>query len=455
MPVPDHPLRSALFTDLYELTMARAYAAGSMNQTAVFELFFRKMPESRGFVLAAGLADVLDYLESFRFTPGDIDYLAGLDLFPDDFLDLLRGLRFTGDVLAVPEGAAVFPNEPLVQVSAPILQAQIVETFLLNQVNFQSIAASKAARVVLAAKGRAVVDFGSRRAHGADAALKVARATYLAGGAGTSNVLAGKLYGVPVLGTMAHSYVQAHDSEYGAFVEFARFFPETTLLVDTYDTLEGVEQVIRLAQELKGKFKVRSIRLDSGDLASLARTSREMLDRAGLTQVRIFASSELDEHRIEELLRQGAPIDGFGVGTRLAVSPDAPELDMVYKLVEYAGKPRTKLSSAKVMYPGRKQVRRFMENGLIFRDLVCRHDEDPGGEPLLREVLREGRRTPAGRETLKDCRERAKAQLACLPGSLRTLDKSVSPYLVEISEGLKQDLDRIQAVHSTAGLQTV
>lgn len=447
MPLSENPLRSALFTDLYELTMGRAYASEPMNETAVFELFFRKLPEPRSFILAAGLEDVLAYLESWRFTPEDIDFLAGLDLFPGDFLEALRELRFTGDVRAVPEGTVVFGNEPLVQISAPILQAQVVETLVLNQIHFQSIAATKAARTVLAARGRAVVDFGSRRAHGADAALKVARATYLAGGEGTSNVLAGKLYGVPVSGTMAHSFVQAHASEYDAFKSFARLFPETTLLVDTYDTLEGVAQVVRLARELGENFRVRAIRLDSGDLAELARACRDLLDQAGLGQVRIFATSELDEYAITDLLDRRAPIDAFGVGTRLAVSSDAPALDMVYKLVEYAGQGRAKLASGKVLHPGPKQVFRFSQDGRMGRDLVCRQDEEPGGEPLLREVMRGGERTDAGRETLRECRERAASQLAALPDSLRGLDRSVAPYRVEFSAALEQELERIKAAH--------
>lgn len=447
MPIEDNPLGSALFTDLYELTMARAYADESMTRSGVFELFFRKMPEARSFVLASGLADVLDYLEALRFTPEDLDYLRGLGLFSDDFLETLRGLRFTGDVWAVPEGTVVFPGEPLIQVCAPMLQAQLVETLLLNQIHFQSLAATKAARVVLAARGRAVVDFGSRRAHGADAALKVARATWLAGGAGTSNLLAGKLYGVPVYGTMAHSYVQAHGTEYEAFRNFARLYPDTTLLVDTYDTLEGVSQVIRLARELGTDFKVRSIRLDSGDLGQLARACRDMLDRAGLTQVRIFATNELDEYAIADLLDRGAPVDGFGVGTRLAVSPDAPSLDMCYKLVEYAGQGRAKLSANKVVYPGRKQVRRFLESGTMRGDLICGHGEDLGGEPLLREVMRRGERTGDGRFSLQDCRERAAASLASLPDFLRATRAPARPYPVEVSDALKADLEFLKKDH--------
>jgi nicotinate phosphoribosyltransferase len=447
---PGDPLRSALFTDLYQLTMSRAYAAASMEDTAVFELFFRRLPPSRGFLLAAGLANVLAYLESWRFTQEDLDYLAGLKLFPDDFLDRMGGMRFTGNIRAVPEGTAVFPGEPILAVEAPIIQAQIVETLILNQVHLQTMAATKAARTVLAARGRPVVDFGSRRAHGVDAALKVARASWLAGASGTSNVLAGRLYGVPVSGTMAHSFVQAHASEYEAFRDFARLFPGTTLLVDTYDTLGGVAQVVRLAREMGEDFQVSAIRIDSGDLASLARSCRDMLDAAGLSQVRIFATSELDEYSVARLVEDGAPIDGFGVGTRLAVCADAPSLDMVYKLSEYAGQGRAKLAPGKVLYPGRKQVFRFFEQGRMVRDLVCRLGEEPGGEALLREVMRGGERTPAGGETLADCRERAATQLASLFDDLRRLDGPSAPYPVAFSQALEADLTRIRAQHGAA-----
>lgn len=451
MPAHDNPLRSALFTDLYELTMARAYSAESMDHPAVFELSFRTMPQCRNFILAAGLADVVEYLESWRFTRSDLDYLGGLGGFPDDFLALLAGLRFTGDVYAVPEGTVVFENEPVLQIVAPMIQAQIVETFILNQVHFQSIAASKAARIVLAAQGRAVVDFGSRRAHGADAAMKAARSAYIAGASGTSNVLAGKCFGLPLYGTMAHSYIQAHEDQSLAFEAFARLFPETTLLVDTYDTLDGVAAVARLAERMGGDFHVRAIRLDSGDLAGLSRASRVILDAAGLHHVRIFASSELDEYAVESLVQGGAPIDAFGVGTRMVVSADAPDLDMAYKLVEYDGVPRAKFSTRKVMYPGRKQVRRFTAAGRLSHDLVCGHDEEPGGEPLLRQVMRQGNPTAEGRESLNACRARAAAELATLPDDLKGLGKA-SPYSVECSSFLKDGLRAMRMAYAASRL---
>ena len=411
----DSPLRSLLFTDLYELTMARAYAAEGMDQPAVFELFFRKIPPGRNFMVAAGLEDLLTSLEILGVSDDERDYLRGLGLFPEPFLERLKGFRFTGEVWAVPEGTMVFSNEPLVQVVAPILEAQLIEDLVLNRVHFPSLAAAKAARVVLAAAGRDVIEFGSRRAHGADAALMVARASYLMGAVGTSNVLAGKCYGIPVFGTMAHSYIQAHDDEAAAFEAFAGIYPETTLVVDTYDTIGGIRRVIELSRRLGARFRVGAIRLDSGDLGALAREARQMLDAAGLDGVRIFASGGLDEHEVAALIAAGAPIDAFGVGTKLAVSEDVPSLDMAYKLVEYAGRPRTKLSSRKAIYPGRKQVYRRTEGGRIARDVIGRHDEAVEGEPLLRPVMRGGVRLAAGRVGLEEARRMPGASWSGFP----------------------------------------
>lgn len=434
---------SALFTDLYELTMAQAYAAEHMNQLAVFELIFRKMPPNRNYIVAAGVGDVLDFLSGFRFTAEELDYLRRRGEFSAAFIERLENLRFTGAVYAVPEGTLVFPNEPIVQVIAPILEAQLMETFVLNRVHFQSLAAAKAARVVEAAKGRDVVDFGSRRAHGTDAAVKVARATYLAGGAGTSNVLAGQIYGIPVFGTMAHSYVQAHESESASFGAFAALYPETTLLVDTYDTLEGVRKVIDLSRKLGDRFRVQAVRLDSGDLGALASEARRMLDEAGLGSVKIFASSSLDEYSIQELVNSRAPIDAFGVGTRLAVMEDASHLDMAYKLVEYGGKGRLKLSAGKILYPGRKQVFRQIENGRMVRDVIGRFDEDLPGEPLLQPLMKHGR--PSVSVDLEAARRLFQGELERLPHRLRRLEPSPAPYPVTFSEGLQHDLDTIRS----------
>jgi nicotinate phosphoribosyltransferase len=439
----DNRAGSALFTDLYELTMAQAYMAEQMSQAAVFELTFRKMPANRNYIVAAGIGDVLDFLANFRFQDQELEYLRQLGEFSEEFLKRLENLRFTGDVYALPEGTLVFPNEPLVQVAAPIMEAQLMETLVLNQVHFQSLAAAKAARVVEAAQGRSVVDFGSRRAHGTDAALKVARATYLAGGSGTSNVLAGRMYGIPVFGTMAHSYVQAHDSEAASFEAFATLYPETTLLVDTYDTLEGARKVIDLSRRLGDKFLVRAVRLDSGDLGVLSCDVRKMLDEAGLRQVAIFASSGLDEYEIQRLVHSGARIDAFGVGTKLAVIEDASHLDMAYKLVEYEGKGRLKLSHSKVLYPGRKQVFRQVENGRMVGDVIGRFDEQLPGEPLLRAVMRQG--VPITPIELEESRRRFQCELARLPEHLRALEPSTAPYPVSFSEQLELDLRRASA----------
>jgi nicotinate phosphoribosyltransferase len=432
----------SLFTDLYEITMARAYVAEGMSDIAVFETFFRKLPPRRSYAVAAGLADVLDFLEALRFDDDDLRYLATLGRFPDDFLEWLRALRFTGSVFAVPEGTLVFPNEPIVQVVAPIAQAQLAETFVLNQVHLQTVLASKAARIVDAARGRPVVDFGSRRAHGIDAGLAVARTSYLVGASGTSNLHAAREYGIPPFGTMAHSFVQSFSREIDAFEAFARLYPETTLLVDTYDTLQGVDRVIELARRLGDRFDVRAIRLDSGDLLALSLEARARLDTAGLHGVRIFASSGLDEHRIAALLDAGAPIDAFGVGTRLAVSEDAPALDTAYKLVEYAGIGRTKLSSDKVILPGRKQVFREIVGGVLVGDTIARADEILPGEPLLVPVMRDGRRLAAGMTDLEAARRHARTQLDARPPGLLDLDAVGPPYPVAISEGVAADLER-------------
>lgn len=430
---------SALLTDLYEFTMVDAYLAEGMHEEAVFSLFVRKLPARRNYLLACGLEEALSFLEALRFTPPQVEYLASLGLFSDELPRYLERFRFTGDVYALPEGTPVFGEEPLLEVVAPLPEAQLVETYLINQMQLQTMAASKAARVVHAAAGRPVVDFGVRRMHGADAGLKVARAAYIAGAEATSTVLAGQLYGIPVSGTMAHSYVQAHDDELEAFRAYVRRFPQGTLLVDTYDTLRGVEKVIRLARELGEDFQVRAVRLDSGDLVELSRETRRMLDAAGLGRVRIFASGGLDDDEVARLVASGAQIDGFGVGTAMGVSEDAPHLDMVYKLVSYAGRPRIKLSTAKVLYPGRKQVFRQEENGLARRDVLARYGETLPGRPLLKEVMRGGRRVPGASPTLAEVRAHAQREMAHLPPHLRSLERAEPPYPVDVSPALEQE----------------
>ena len=442
----DENANAALFTDLYALTMLQAYAREGMEETAVFDFFIRRLPERWNYVIACGVADVLDYVENLAFSGEALDYLARLGSFSREFLDYLADFRFTGDVHALPEGTAAFPGEPLVEVIAPLPQAQLVETLLINQVHFQTLMASKAARVVHAARGATVVDFGSRRAHGTDAAIKGARAFRVAGVDATSNVLAGRRYGIPVRGTMAHSYIQAHDDELEAFRQFTALYPETVVLVDTYDTLAGVSKVVSLARELGGAFRVRAIRLDSGDLAALGHAARRILDDAGLEDVEIFASSILDEYAIADLARQRAPIDGYGVGTRMSVSHDAPALDCAYKLVAYAGRGRIKLAVGKSALPGRKQVFRVYENGEMARDVIGLAEESAlAGTHLLVPVMRGGKRLPAGRNDLAAARERSRQQRNALPPRLLALASAAPPYPVAVSPALASERDRLQA----------
>jgi len=374
------PAEAPLMIDLYELTMAASYFAIGFNQPSCFCLSVREMPPKRGFLVAAGIDRVLEVLEQFRFEPEAIEYLESLRLFTPEFLAYLSNLRFTGDVHAVPEGTIFFEQEPIFEVHAPLIEAQILETLLLNQIGMASMVASKAARCVVAARGRRLVDFGLRRSQGADAGLIAVRSSYLAGFVGSSNVLAGRRYGIPLNGTMAHSYIMAHDSERQAFDHFVTLFPQlSTLLVDTYDTIRGVESAARVARDLKERgHKLQAVRLDSGDLVDLSVRTRRILDQNGLNDVAIFASGNLDEYRIHDLLRAGAPIDAFGIGTATAVGGDAPALDANYKLSEYRGIPRLKTSPDKLSLPGRKQIFRAINaNGGFFADLIGLADEGP------------------------------------------------------------------------------
>ena len=433
----------ALFTDLYQLTMMQAYMAEGMTGTAVFTLFVRRLPEHRNFLLVCGLDSVLAYLEALRFSDDDISYLRSLNRFSDEFLRWLYDFRFSGDVHAVPEGTPLFANEPILEIVAPIAQAQLVETFVMNQVHVQTVLASKGARVVAAARGRTVVDFGARRTHGLDAALKAARAFYIAGIHATSNVLAGRLYGIPVAGTMAHSYVQAHRDEREAFRAFAQMFPDTVLLVDTYDTLDGVRRVIELVKHASG-IRISAVRLDSGDVGPLARETRRMLDDAGLQRIRIFASSELDEYAIAALVDAGVPIDGFGVGTGMSVSDDAPALDIVYKLSEYDGEGRTKLSRDKPILPGRKQVFRRDATGTAVGDAIALAEERLDGRPLLRPMMRGGHRIHEATADLEWIRRYAAEELARLPATVTAIEPLRSPYPVTVSPALEAHHARVQ-----------
>jgi nicotinate phosphoribosyltransferase len=367
-----------LLIDLYELTMAASYFALGFNQPSCFYLSVRRMPAQRGFLVAAGIDRILEALEQFRFGPAAIEYLDSLKIFGSDFLAFLGNLRFTGDVHALPEGTIFFEQEPILEVRAPLIEAQLLETLVLNQIGMASLVASKAARCVIAARGRRLIDFGLRRSQGADAGLIAARASYLAGFVGTSNVLAGHRYAIPLNGTMAHSYVMAHSRESEAFENFVALFPQmSTLLVDTFDTVRGVENAARVASLLKEKGqRLQAVRLDSGDLVDLSIRARRVLDQNGLKDVAIFASGNLDEYRINELLRAGAPIDAFGVGTAMVTGGDAPALDVGYKLAEYAGTPRLKTSQGKLSLPGRKQIFRATNaNGGFYADLIGLDDE--------------------------------------------------------------------------------
>jgi putative nicotinate phosphoribosyltransferase len=410
----------------------------------------RRLPARRNYLLACGLDAILRYLENLHFSEEAIVYLGTLGLFSERFLDWLKKLHFTGDVFAVPEGTPVFANEPIVELVAPLPQAQLAETFIMNQVHVQTVAASKAARVVTAAQGRAVVDFGLRRMHGADAGIKAAWAFHIAGVKATSNVLAGMIYGIPVTGTMAHSYIQAHKDELEAFRAFATLYPETVLLVDTYDTLEGVQRVAALGRALNEKFRVQAIRIDSGDLADLAIHARQILDAAGLKRVDIFVSGNLDEDVIAELVRRGVPINGFGVGTEMGVSRDAPTIDIVYKLTAYAGQGRLKLSSGKSILPGRKQIFRVERDSLAVTDILAGHDEVHPGRALLQPVMKQGQRLLAGRTTLKSAQAHAAAELAKLPERIRALTPADLPYPVEVSEALKTRTQKLALLLSAS-----
>jgi nicotinate phosphoribosyltransferase len=438
---------SALYTDLYQLTMLQAYYREGMDDEAVFDLFVRRLKD-RKYLLACGLEQALEFLESLSFSDEALAYLDAQEVFDDDFLDWLADFRFTGDVYAVPEGTPVFPDEPLLEVVAPIGEAQLVETFLLNQITFQTTVASKAARVVEAASAgdgdRVVADFGMRRLHGTDAAMKGARAMYVAGVDATSNVAAGHAYGIPITGTMAHSYVEAHDDEAAAFRAFTDQYPETILLVDTYDTLDGVRKVVDLAETLGDDFRVRGIRLDSGDLGALAQEARGLLDRAGLEDVDIFVSGGLDESKIASLLERGAPIDGFGVGTKMGTSADQPYLDSAYKLSGYAGTPRMKLATDKSNLPGRKRLFRQYDGDTAVRDVIATEEETVDGTALLDLVMAGGTRTDAGRaRPVEALREHAAARLGELPDRLRRPTQTdASPYPVDLSDGLAARLDR-------------
>jgi nicotinate phosphoribosyltransferase len=434
------PHASGLQTDLYELTMAAAYFEGGRREPATFELFVRALPPERSFLVAAGLEQALEFLARVRFNTDDVDYLRKQPVFQSirrEFFEYLLDFRFTGDVWAMPEGTVAFADEPLLRVTAPIIEAQVVETFLLSAISFQTMIASKAARVVAAARGRDVIEFGTRRAHGFEAGAHAARAAYIGGCAGTSNVEAGRRFGIPIFGTLAHSFVMSFDREADAFEVFLEAFPDgATILVDTYDTVEAVEL---LAHRFGSR--VAGVRLDSGDLAQLSKRVRRILDAHGLSRTKIFASNDLNEYRLADLLAAGAPMDGFGVGTELATSADAPNLGVVYKLVSYADRGRLKLSQDKASYPHAKQVwRRIGSDGHYAEDVIARADEKSPGEncrPLLEQVMAGGR--PIGQASaIEAARRRAMEELRRLPGDLLLL-RAGGKYAVQFSEQLERD----------------
>ncbi len=429
---------SALLTDLYQLTMLQGYYEQGMEELAVFEFFVRKLPENRGYLVAAGLAQVLTYLEQLQFSSDEIAWLASTGRFKPALLGRLAALKFTGDVHAMPEGTVFFPNEPILRITAPLPEAQLIESRIINLLHFQTLIASKAARSVLIAPDKRLVDFGMRRAHGSEAALLAARASYLAGFAGSATVAAGMHFDIPIFGTMAHSFIQAYRSESQAFADFAKANPDNVvLLIDTYDTEAAAQKVVDLAAALHAQgIKIKGVRLDSGDLADHARKVRTILDRGGLNDVTVFASGNIDEYKLEELMAGQAPIDGFGIGTRLDTSADAPYLDCAYKLQEYAGIARRKRSEGKATWPGRKQVyRNDDDNDMLSGDTVTVDNAPCAGQPLLQWVMQRGK-TVTRQPTLVEAREYTRRQLNSLPMSLRQLSNTPE-YPVIISAELQ------------------
>ena len=432
----------SLFTDLYELTMCASYFDNKKFEPATFDLFIRRLPPNRSYFLFAGLEQVLLFLEKIKFNEEQLRFL-GKQGFNDQFLDYLRNFKFTGEVWAIPEGTIAFPNETLIRVTAPIIEAQLIETFILNTVNLQTTIATKASRVINVAKGRPIIEFGLRREHGTDAGMKVARCSYIAGCSGTSNVLAGMEYGIPIFGTMAHSFVMLFEKEIDSFRAFAKTFPhKSTLLIDTYDDITGAENAATVAKELEEKgFKLGAVRLDSGDLADLSKKVRALLDKKGLKYVEIFASGDLDEYKIEELLRKKARIDAFGVGTKMGTSADRPYVDIIYKMSEKMNgqnhfSPIMKLSKGKVTLPGRKQVHRLKDQkGNFAKDIIALENEKVNGEPLLIKVMEKGE-IIYDLPPLEEIRKRALGSLSKLPKRYKKL-KDAPIYPVELSPKLK------------------
>ena len=436
----------ALLTDLYQLTMAQAYFQSQRLAPATFSLFIRSYPPNRSYFVAAGLRDVLEFLERFKMDAAGIDYLRSLRMFTDDFLDFLKGLKFTGEVWAIPEGRLFFKDEPVVEVTAPVVEAQVVETFIINQIHFQSLIATKAARCVQAAGGRSVVDFSLRRTHGIDAGMKVARASYLAGFAGTSNVRAGQRYGIPVVGTMAHSFVSSFEREIDAFRAFVSSFPNhSTLLIDTYDTVAGAHKAVQVAKEMAARGqRLQGVRIDSGNLANLALEVRKIFDEAGLQDVKIIGSGGLDEYDLAAFSDATIPYDSYGVGTKMGVSADTPWSDIAYKLVEYDQRSVLKLSPGKVSLPGKKQLFRISDKqGQLHKDMIALRDEKvAGAETLLKRVMTGGKIT-APLPSLEESRSGFLSEFAKLPEPIKRIPDSEN-YPVEKSSGLQEHCARVE-----------
>jgi len=438
-----------IMTDLYELTMVASYFEQDMFAPATFSLFVREYPPNRSYLVCAGLDPLLDYLEAFHFRSDDLEYLERKSIFPDKFLQFLEKLRFTGDVRAIPEGRICFCNEPLVEITAPVVQAQLVETFVINAINLPTLVATKASRCLYAAGERPLVDFSLRRTHGMDAGLMVARASYIGGFIGTSNVQAGKTYGLPIYGTMAHSYVESFDREIASFRAFAKSFPDNTvLLIDTYDTLAGARKAVTVAQEMReAGNSLRAVRLDSGDMVQLSQQVRELLDQSGFPEVRIFASGGFDEFKIQKILADGAQIDAFGVGTKIGVSADAPYLNMAYKMVEYNGRPVMKLSSGKVSLAAPKQVfRQRDEEGFFKRDLIGLPDEYiADSEQLLVPVMKSGKRLLQS-ERLDQIQEYFRKEFSQLPEAYKDLlgnqiyPVKITPKLQAVQDDVREEI---------------
>ncbi len=445
MPYPDIRT-SILLTDLYQLTMLQGYMEQGMEDTAVFEFFSRKMPPQRGFYIAAGLEQLVDFLEQGRFTPDELEWVEKSGRFSKSFVEYLERWRFAGDLHAMPEGTVFFINEPIARITAPLPQAQLVETRLINLLQYQTLAASKSARCVLAASGKPLIDFGLRRAHGAEAGLLAARASYLAGFAGSATVLAEPFFGVPVFGTMAHSFIQAHTVEVDAFEHFAQAQPDNViLLIDTYNTEEGAKKVVALAPRLQEMgISIKGVRLDSGDLADHAIKVRKILDEGGLNDVQITASGNIDEYAIQAMVAAQAPIDFLAVGTKMTASADVPYLDCAYKLQEYAGRACRKKSEGKATWPGPKQVyRQYDQQERIAFDVLTTSDDPQEGEPLIHKVMEAGKRVGSP-IALTSSRELAATQLTHLPEALRQLCEGATVE-VQVSQALRSLAEAVDA----------